>query len=637
MLATRSRWSWAGVRPARSRVLLLLAALCYLLVFTTTAVQAETQTLVRRFPSGVVNSCSVALTITSEENLWAYEVSLDNGPWTLGSHFIAISQAARLESEPDLKLGLGKKAVNWAKKASILPHSLEGLKAGDHTVQVRTLTPEGTLKPFATTWTVRKPTTTLVSMPTKRVAPGTDIQIEIGSDATKFACEISIDGAAWRRTAKTNFTESPRTVKSTIPAGIEGIHVARVRTVDDCGNVGTEKEFTWRTSFVDTIIVQEPTLLRTDAGVSLTLKLQADIPQYSFEFSVNGSAWTRGNNEVLMLPRTAELMLRNLPDGAYSLRVRAVDFRNRPDCTPITFDVTVDKTPPKTILVTSPQKVSAKTSAKFTWTCEDASLCTHEYRLDSQEWKQTDQSFVSLVGLPAGEHEFSVRSIDAVGNREPNEGVTYAWTIKLTQPSMEITDAPAKFTNSRTAKFSLTSSEDSCSFICSLDGAEGIPCNSTVVYNNLAEGAHNLRVHCVDTTGAIESAPARHLWTVDTIAPRTELHHGWLADAFGVRLAINILPGEGEPATESAYAFDYSLDGEPWSSITKLAKLGPGFELALANLTPGTHAVQARARDHAGNIDASPAELLFEVNRQGRVQVIQQQEGRAVIPRRSSR
>ena len=120
------------------------------------------ETIVRRYPSGAVVACSATLTISCDAAEWAYETSLDGGPWTLGPRF----RASRGANGGTRVLGLAQSNV-------VVPHAVTGLSAGSHTISVRTLDSKGVhdSTPFTTRWEVVAPTAKVAFGPTNANAP----------------------------------------------------------------------------------------------------------------------------------------------------------------------------------------------------------------------------------------------------------------------------------------------------------------------------------------------------------------------------------------------------------------------------------------------------------------------------------
>jgi chitodextrinase len=92
-----------------------------------------------------------------------------------------------------------------------------------------------------------------------------------------------------------------------------------------------------------------------------------------------------------------------------------------------------------------------------------------------------------------------------------------------TPPTATISSQPASLTNSTSASFSFSGSDNvtpanQLTFQCSLDGAAFSSCSSPQAYSGLAAGSHTFQVKATDQAGNV-SAPASYTWTIDTSAP----------------------------------------------------------------------------------------------------------------------
>jgi hypothetical protein len=164
-----------------------------------------------------------------------------------------------------------------------------------------------------------------------------------------------------------------------------------------------------------------------------------------------------------------------------------------------------------------------------------------------------------------------------------------------TPPDTAIGSAPSGSVASTSATISF-SSEPGARFQCSLDGAAFAGCASPTSYGALAQGVHTLDVRAVDAAGNVDPSPARATWTVDTVAPDTQITQVTRPDSRSARFWF--------AASESA-TFACSLDGGAWVACTS-----PNTYWGLAK---GWHTVQVRATDAAGNVDSTPASYSVKI------------------------
>ena len=188
-----------------------------------------------------------------------------------------------------------------------------------------------------------------------------------------------------------------------------------------------------------------------------------------------------------------------------------------------------DTTPPETTITSGPSDPSGG-DVTFAFTCNEAN-CTYECRLDGGAWT-TCTSPQNYTGLSDGVHTFEVRSTDSSGNTDVSPAV-WTWTVDTTLPGVAITSYPSDPTNSTTATFEFTSSEQGVTFECQLDGGGWSTCTSPKTYSGLSEGNHTFEVRAKDPAGNTDPSPANYSWS------------------------INLSPGGSEIIV-------YSCDGELW-------------------------------------------------------------------------
>ena len=150
------------------------------------------------------------------------------------------------------------------------------------------------------------------------------------------------------------------------------------------------------------------------------------------------------------------------------------------------------------------------------------------------------------------------------------------------------------------ATFGFSSSEANNTFACSLDGAAYSPCSSPKSYSSLADGPHTFSVRATDAAGNTDATPASRTWTVDTIAPDTMIDSGPSGLITVTDATFSFSSSEAEAT------FECRLDGATYSACTSPE--------SFTNLSNGLHTFDVRAKDEAGNVDATPASSTFTVD-----------------------
>ena len=168
-----------------------------------------------------------------------------------------------------------------------------------------------------------------------------------------------------------------------------------------------------------------------------------------------------------------------------------------------------------------------------------------------------------------------------------------------TAPDTTITGGPSGATQATSATFRFSSTEAG-TFECRLDSPDPAPwqpCASPQSYT-VTEGTHTFEVRAKDAAGNTDSTPASRTWTVDTTAPDTMITGGPSVSTDQTTASFTFT------ATEAA-TFKCQLDGASW----KACKSPKDY----AGLGGGDHTFAVRAKDAAGNTDATPASWTWTV------------------------
>ncbi|MFY0526237.1 adventurous gliding motility protein AgmC [Archangium gephyra] len=459
------------------------------------------------------------------------------------------------------------------------PVTFTGLGEREHTLLVRARDAAGNVDstPASYTWTVdlTPPDTAIDSGPPVRTN-ATSATFDFSSEAgATFEC--SLDGAAF--------------TSCTDPVTFTGLdereHTLLVRARDAVGNVDpTPASYTWTVDLTppDTTIVSGPPV-RTNA-TSATFDFSSEAGA-TFECSLDGAAFT---------PCTDPVTFTGLDEREHTLLVRARDAVGNVDPTPVSYTWTVDVTAPDTTIVSGPPSLTNMTSATFDFSSEAG--VSYVCRLDAALDFTPCTDPVTFTGLGDGEHRLEVSAVDAAGNMDPTPAV-YTWTVDVTAPDTTIVSGPPSLTNATSATFDF-SSEEGATFECSLDGAAFTSCTDPVTFTGLpGDREHTLQVRARDAVGNVDPTPASYTWTVDTSSPDTTI-------VSGPPLLSTSPDATFDFSSEAGATFECSLDGAAFTACTD--------PVTFTGLADGSHTLEVRARDAAGNVDASPASYSWTVD-----------------------
>ncbi|HEX3482182.1 MAG TPA: LamG-like jellyroll fold domain-containing protein [Kofleriaceae bacterium] len=182
---------------------------------------------------------------------------------------------------------------------------------------------------------------------------------------------------------------------------------------------------------------------------------------------------------------------------------------------------------------------------------------------------------------------------------EPDAGLDAGGPVDTRAPDTRIDQAPDAFSNTGQATFRFSSDDPGATFVCRVDQEAAQPCQSPYV-RTLPDGPHSFSVKAVDPAGNSDDTPAERLWTIDTVPPDTILLTGPPAADNSVTAQFTFR------SSEDSVSFDCSIDNAGFLPCTS----GQSFALA----GDGAHSFAVRARDRAGNLDASPAIYAWAVD-----------------------
>ncbi len=193
-------------------------------------------------------------------------------------------------------------------------------------------------------------------------------------------------------------------------------------------------------------------------------------------------------------------------DGKYEFFTQGKDYDDRVETKRNAADVTtvVDTTGPTTTISVIGDKVGSSYSgaAAFGLTSTDtvSGINSTMYRIDSGAWK----IYTGLVGLSAtGTHTVQYYSTDKAGHQEPTKSSTIV--IINGSPQIVFQEQSQAYTgNHVTINFAVADPITINSLEFSLDGQNylELELNATsVTFNGLEEGAHNVTIKAVDITG----------------------------------------------------------------------------------------------------------------------------------------
>jgi large repetitive protein len=455
----------------------------------------------------------------------------------------------------------------------VTPQSYADLGQGQHTFSVRSIDGAGNVDqtPSSVVWVVDTiaPETTIGSKP-PALTNSTSATFTFSSDEAGTAFECKLDLGVFE----------PCGASQAYAGLAEGQHDLTVRARDAAGNTDpTPASHTWTIDTVspETTIGSGPP---DPSGSGLATFTFTSEPGSTFECKVDAGTFSSCTSPSSY----------SLADGTHTFHVRARDAAGNADPAPATWTWQIDTDEPDTTITKKPRDPVNSGDATFEFSSSDL-VVTFECSLDSAPFALCI-SPKSYAGLAEARHAFQVRARDLTGNVDLTPA-TYSWTVDVTSPETSfVPPLPPNPTNSRNATISIGSNEPGSTFECKLDSPTFTACTSPVAYSSLSEGPHSVQARATDAAGNVDPSPVAYSWTVDVTAPTTTIDGG--PDAVtNANATFTFSSGD------ATAAFECQRDGTAYAPCTS--------PKTYAGLPDGPHTFSVRARDPAGNVDATPA------------------------------
>jgi hypothetical protein len=353
----------------------------------------------------------------------------------------------------------------------------------------------------------------------------------------------------------------------------DGSHTVTISHTDTAGNTGSAAV----TFTIDTQAPSAPTI--TEAPSDPVASDEAEFVFAgaevggTFECSLDGAAFT---------PCTSPANYIGLADGDHEFRVRQLDAASNQGAI-ATHSWTVDTTAPDAPTLNGP---SANTNNPESTVSFAGSPDTVELRcsFDGSAFATCPTSPLTLGELSDGNYSFTVEAFDAAGNSSAS---TISWTIDTVAPGApSITAGPVGSVPSPDSTFEFTGTESGGIYRCSIDSQPAVNCISPHDVTGLADGTYTFQVRQVDAAGNSGPTSSRS-WTIDTTPPASPTVTGPSSPSGQTSALIEFTGGE------SGLSFECEVDAGGYSPCTD--------PLSLTGLSDGSHTVNVRAFDDAGN------------------------------------
>ncbi len=377
---------------------------------------------------------------------------------------------------------------------------------------------------------------------------------------------------------------------------IKGQHTLDVKGIDPLGNRiltgnGLRYKFTIDRNAPSSQITSAPsgTVVEDSATVEFTGSAVSGIAR--FECSLDSGTWSTCSSPA---------QFTGLADGSHTVEVRAVDRAGNVEDSPSSASWSVDSTKPVVSLsddLTLTGGATAADHAEFTFSVtpggSDLScrLIAPGQTPGVVAWTACS-SPRAYTGLADGSYQFQVKAVNDLGTE--SDVVSRSWSIDTVAPVATIASAPSGTVNADSASVGFSADDPGAIFACQLDDGEvENPCASPVVYSDLADGEHTVKVIAADALGNVGPA-AEASWTVDTTAPSVTITSNAIGETEATEASFEF------ESDDSGASFECSLDSADFSSCSSPQKY--------TGLAVGQHKVEIRATDAVGNVSALASE-----------------------------
>lgn len=381
-----------------------------------------------------------------------------------------------------------------------------------------------------------------------------------------------------------HFKLQKKSLKLILPAAILGIIILHFQNCGEAFVAHYNEEFAQLSSIAPEIVLEQNPPAVTN---NRSFEIQFDIKANKFA-SIETITCQLDNGAPE--PCRDRYSVSDLADGDHVLRIVAKDtLGNISEFTPLFFKV--DGTKPVVVINSSPAAVSGQATANFTFTATDnfSGVAATECSFDNAAFAACT-SPVTYNGLTEKSYSFKVRARDTAGN--VSDEVSYEWRVDLTAPVITIDSGPMNTTNSPTATFTFSGTDEGqalTNFECSIDNGNFEPCTSPHTYSNLADGSHEFQVRGRDLAGNL-SAEVTRRWTIDTVPPILQIINAPFEISYysGAVFQFSVIEARGLSRIEC------SLDGSAYTRCDS--------PVSYSGLPDGMRTFSARAIDSAGNI-----------------------------------
>lgn len=402
-----------------------------------------------------------------------------------------------------------------------------------------------------------------------------------------------------------------------------GRHTLVVAARDLSGNVDPSPAIREFTVDLDAPVISDVQASPSRAQASITWTTdEPTTTQVEYGLTEDYGSMTPLNSQLVTSHSASPTGLN--PSTTYHYRVRSKDSCGRETISlDGVFTTQADDGTPDTFISSGPSEneIVCSGSVNICWSGSDDATPTsqlkYSWKMDSSEWSAYGSDTChQFTGLAAGGHTFLVRARDASGNVDPSPAMR-KFNVDLSTPTISnvnhsvgsveatITWSTNKVADSQ-VEYGPTAALGS---VTPLNSSRVN--NHTVVITGLTpDRGYHYRVKSKDACGReVVSATSGFNTTPDYDIPNTLIASGPPENGKACDTTVTFCWSGSDNATPvSELEYSYKMDNDAWS------EWGAETCQDFTDLAEGLHTFMVKAKDGAGNVDASPAVRYFFVD-----------------------
>jgi hypothetical protein len=393
------------------------------------------------------------------------------------------------------------------------PLRLDDITEGRHTILISGIDTVGNEQKTgfnSFTWTsdFTPPSAVLLDYP-REITNVTSSAITVGgTDVHSY--KYSLDSGDWSG-------EILSTSSIALGALPEGTHTIKVVGCDTAGNW---QDFPIATSYSWRIDTTPPQAGATNLPANPTSSNDIEITVSGDDMA--GYSYRIDNGGWISRDIADKIIASNIAEGQHTVSIKGTDAAGNTQDNPFTYQWTIDRTSPSADLSGLP---AAKNNLQtITVSVGGDGLVAYRYSFDGGSYSSDRPATetITLTGITAGTHEFTVVGRDEAGNwQSTSSPARFAWHSDFTPTTAVLGSLPSSITKITTA--SITVSGDDCvAYRYRLDNGSwstDIDAVTDLSLGPMNQGTHTLSVLAIDSFGNIQTTPTEYSWTVDTTPP----------------------------------------------------------------------------------------------------------------------